>query len=185
MESDPQLIQRVGQRDQGAFDALFARYGETVFRRAMGMVHEHALAQDIQQEVFLRLWTGADRIEGESAKAWLLTVATNLALNSIRSRRRRPHQPMESLAEAPDAASQPPDLVVERAEREAAFRYAVSALPAGKRVVVRMVHEERKELHEVARELGIPLGTVKSRLHYAMKRLAEAVRELGWDWEEE
>ncbi|MHC4931971.1 MAG: RNA polymerase sigma factor, partial [Planctomycetota bacterium] len=171
--------------DQGAFDALFARYGEAVFRRAMGMVHDHSLAQDIQQEVFLRLWTGAGRIDGDSAKAWLLTVATNLALNAIRSRRRRPMQPLASLAGTPDATSQPPDLVAERSERAAAFRYAVAALPAGKRAVVRLVHEERKELHEVARELGIPLGTVKSRLHYAMKRLAEAVRELGWDWEEE
>ena len=83
-----------------------------------------------------------------------------------------------------DAVTEAPDRLVEIAERQAQWEYLVEALPSEKRTVFRLVVEADMEMHEVAAALGIPEGTVKSRLHHAKKRLARQWREWETVWEE-
>ena len=186
MHSDQDLIEQIQAHDADAFETLFARYGAMIRRHLLRTVRDEYAADDLVQEVFLRVWTCAQQWDGRGAlKAWLFRIATNLALNHMRSVRRRRQQPLEippdvddEEEESPvpgwmiDTSSLGPDAELERSERRALFHRLVDELPEEKREVIRLVHDAEMEIREVAETLGIPEGTVKSRLHYATKRLA-------------
>lgn len=188
-DADLELMRRVCQRDADAFAELLARHRERVQRRLRALVRDDFAAADLTQEVFLRVWTHADQWhETGEFGAWLFRIATNLALNHLRTLDRRREQPLErnpschdeaeSVAERlADPTTPAPEHWVEQADRMARLRRLVELLPEEKRVVFRLVHEDDLELREVAGRLGIPEGTVKSRLHHARKRLARAWRE--------
>ncbi len=187
VESDEILMRRVRRGDAAAFDTLMARHAEPVRRRLAGIVRDDHWTDDLLQEVFLRLWRRAGQWSGAgSVSGWLRRIATNLALNHLRSQRRRHRQPLPARADAdefePDwmedeSAFDPSDLL-EQAEMLQRFRESVDELPEAKRQVLRLVHEEEMDIAAAAAELGIPEGTVKSRLHYSMKRLAQRLGEM-------
>src|SRR5437764_9826197 len=94
--SDQELVARVRERDAGAFEALFERYRGRITRRLVRVVRDEGAAGDLAQEVFLRVWTRAAQWDGRgSFRSWLLRIGTNLALNHLRSVRRRREQPLE------------------------------------------------------------------------------------------
>ena len=191
-QSDTALTEGIARRDAKAFEVLFERYRETIRRRLVAMLRDESAADDLTQEVFLRLWTRADEWQTRgSIRAWLLRVATNLALNRLRSahqRRRRPLQvrpaPSEDEDENPapgwmiDVAALGPHALLERAEREQRLRGLVNELSEEKREVLDMIFEQDMQIASAAEALGIPEGTVKSRLHYAIKRLAQQYRDI-------
>lgn len=195
--SDGELASRVQARDEQAFEQLFARYGEALVRHACAILRDEAAAQDVAQEAFLRVWTRAEQWNGSgSFKAWLYRIATNLAFNALRSLRRHPSQPLapeedtswdewseEEGVLAPgwlvDTSTLGPDASLELAEERARIRRAINGLPVEKRDVFRLVHEMELSIRDTAGQLGIPEGTVKSRLHYAEKRLSQAWQETG------
>jgi RNA polymerase sigma-70 factor (ECF subfamily) len=193
MPSDRDLVGRILERDAHAFGTLFDRYGEVIRRHLVQIVRDEAAAQDLVQEVFLRVWTRAEQWEGRgSFKAWLYRIATNLALNHLRSVRRRREQPLEvpnewaddEEEESPvpawliDTSAIAPDVALELAERRRRLQRLLGRLPEEKREVFRLVHEMELRVRDAADELGIPEGTVKSRLYYAKKRLAREWRDL-------
>jgi RNA polymerase sigma-70 factor (ECF subfamily) len=185
MSSDGDLVELILERDAHAFETLFGRYGEMIRRHLRRITSDDAAAQDLLQEAFLRVWTRAAQWDGRgSFKAWLYRIATNLALNPLRTVRRRRELPLDveddwnedegDLVPAwmADASALGPDAAIEMAEEREQFRRLVHALPDEKRTVFRLVHEMEMTIRDAADELGIPEGTVKSRLHYAKKRLA-------------
>ena len=202
MSSDRDLARRLPLRDQGAvqaFDALHQRYGALVQRHVLRMVRDAVAAQDLTQEAFLRVWTRAEQWnERGSFKAWLLRIATNLTLNYLRSRRRRPQQPLEPMLPswdvddesdlAPawlvDRASLGPEAVLELSELRQAVIELLDALPEEKREVLWLVQGGDMSIGDVAEALDIPEGTVKSRLHYARRHLAEQWEGMRKEWEE-
>ena len=198
MLSDQDLIERIQERDANAFEALFARYREMIRRHVARTVRDESAAEDLVQEVFLRVWTCAEQWDGRGAfKAWLFRIATNLALNHLRTVRRQREQSLEIPADGVDeeyesfvpgwlidTASLGPDALLERAEQYELLQRLVSGLPEEKREVFQLVYEREMDIRGVAVELGIPEGTVKSRLHYTMKRLAREWKELALEWEE-
>ena len=143
------------------------------------------------QETYLRVWLHADQWNGQGVfSAWLQRIAANLAFNWLRSIRRRPEQPLvmpdeavwdewsdDSEPIAPgwvvDAMTLGPQEAVEASERAARLAGLIDALPAEKREVFRLVHEMELSIRDTADRLGLPEGTVKSRLHYAGKRLRQ------------
>lgn len=195
-QSDADLMARIRSGDDRAFETLYACYGDAIHRHATRITRSSSAADDLVQEVFLRLWTRADQWRGEgSVRGWLLSIATNLALNYLRSVRRRPQRPLESVVDAAageeesaapgwmvDASLLGPDAIVEAAEQRDFLQRRISALPEEKREVFRMVHEDEMSIRDVADALRIPEGTVKSRLHYARARLAREWRELEEEW---
>ena len=189
MPSDSDLVKLILERDAHAFETLFERYGEVIRRHVLRITRDDAAAQDLVQEAFLRVWTRAAQWDGRgSFKAWLYRIATNLALNHLRTVRRRRELPLDTgddwdedegdlvPAWMIDDAAPGPDAALEMAEEREQFRRLVRALPDEKRAVFRLVHEMEMTIRDAADELGIPEGTAKSRLHYAKKRLAR-----DWD----
>lgn len=187
--SDAQLMSRIAGSDPDAFDALAARHEKAITLRLRDIIRDSDAARDLTQEVLLRVWTHADQWDGRgSLKGWILRIATNTALNYLRTVRRRRESPLEFSTEEQDyeadTSALRPEEAVELAERNRLFRKLVDELPADKREVLRLVHEFEMEVQEVAEALGVPEGTVKSRLHYARKRLAREWRNLEREWEE-
>lgn len=195
---DQELMRRTRERDEMAFDALLERYSGAIRRHLAGMVRDKDAAEDLVQEVFLRVWTRTEQWDGRGAlRGWLYRIATNLALNHLRSVSRRRERPLELPPDPENDDLEPqvpgwlvdlstlgPEAMLEASEQREQLQRLLSALPEEKREVVRLVHEAEMNLREVAEALGIPEGTVKSRLHYATKELAQGWKELENEWEE-
>lgn len=186
MSSDREWVEQALAGDAVAFEALLARYRVQIRRHLLRYTHDDVAAQDLLQEAFLRVWTRGDQWDGRGTfRAWLYRVATNLALNHLRTVRRRRETPLETEAEFEmdegdlvpawmiDDTALGPQAALEQAEERQQVRRLVAALPDEKRAVFRLVHEMEMTIHDAAAQLEIPEGTVKSRLHYARKQLAD------------
>jgi RNA polymerase sigma-70 factor (ECF subfamily) len=138
-------------------------------------VQNEAYAEDLLQEVFLRLWRRAYQWKGiGKVKNWLARMATNLALNYLRSIKRRESQ-LRKLELEKDCEI---ERVLEHEEMYEKMKTLISSLPNHHRKVIEMVYQMEMDIEEVANELNISRGTVKSRLHYARKTLTERWRNI-------
>jgi RNA polymerase sigma-70 factor (ECF subfamily) len=198
MSSDRELVARICEHDENAFETLSTRYRESIYRYVLATLHDSSATEDIVQEVFLRVWTHAEQWhEQGSFKAWLFRVATNLTLNYLRTLSRHRQQSLDAPAnplDEDDESNLPswmvdhslsaPDVLLVQDERNQLLQQLVERLPSEKQAVFRLVYENEMATRQVAQTLGIPEGTVKSRLHYATRRLAQAWRELQHEWED-
>ena len=193
--SDEELIARIAERDADAFDLLVARHEKLLARRLTGMLRDDDAARDVLQEALSRLWTHAGQWDGlGSPKRWLFRIADNLALNHLRTVRRRRERPLDLPIDPDDDEHVPawmiddssprPDEALDLAEQRRLLRGLVDSLPDDKREVLQLVYEADMGIREAARALGIPEGTVKSRLHDARKRLADGWRNVESEWED-
>lgn len=184
MASDQELIHQIQNQDAAAFEQLFDRYESAIRWHLVKIVRSDVVAQDLLQEVLLLVWTRAEQWrEQGSFKAWLYRIATNLALNHLRSERRRREQPLIDPDQADeteetctpawiiDLATPDLDEILESSEQFARFQQLVGHLAEEKREVLRLIHEMGMSIQDTADELDLPLGTVKSRLYYARKQL--------------
>ncbi len=196
MDTDHDLMVRIRSRDEKAFEELHQRYSTDLVRHLQRMVRDRGAAEDLLQELFLRVWSHSAQWSGSSLLSWLYRIATNLALNHIRTVRRRRQQPLEASgldleedeSDVPvwlvDAAALGADTLLERKEVRDRLQDLVDDLPEDKREVMRLIYDAQMEVKEVAQELGIPPGTVKSRLHYGRREIGRRWKALGIDWEE-
>jgi RNA polymerase sigma-70 factor (ECF subfamily) len=187
--TDRELVERILARDADTFNRCFDRWAPLVRRRLLRLLRDPSTAEDLLQEAFLRLWTRAGQWDGRGTlRGWLVAVATNLARNHLRALRRRPVRRLElpSTDEEDEdmvpgwmvdqAAVGPPE-AAERAETRRRVRRMVDQLTEDKREALRLVYEEQMDLGAAAYELDVPRGTVKSRLFYARRELAEKLRD--------
>ncbi len=172
------IILRLQQGDRQALAWLYETYKGAVYRTALAMTRDESAAEDILQECFIRLYTYAASLDPDRPlRPWLYRVTLNLVRDW--SRRRRLGRPIEDLMEWFSALAAPTPSMegeVERNEAIALVRKVVDALPAAHREVVVLFYLEELSLEEIAEALDIPVGTVKSRLHYARRRLRESVQ---------
>lgn len=186
------LVERVRQGDGDALATLFEPYEEMLRRHLGRLLRDGEAAEDVLQEVMLRVWTHAGQWRGEGAfGAWLVRLATHRALNHLRSVKRRRAEPLEGDGEGPapgwmvDAASLGADQLLEEAERRRLLRGCIDELTEDKREVLRLVYDAHMEVRQVAAELEIPEGTVKSRLFHARRQVAGKWRNIAAEWENE
>ena len=182
-EPGAELMQRIRAGEASAFDELIARHGEAL-RRHLARYVPAADAEDLLQEVWLRVWERAAQWEGRGRLlAWLLAIATNLALNHLRGKRAASlaalgsEESSETLAAASEAILPGPEEEVLWREELARVRAAMARLPREKQEALRLVRLEGQSLAEAAAALGVPVGTVKSRLHHAHRLLMEQLEE--------
>src|SRR5687768_4772739 len=168
--TDGALIERVGDGDRDAFGELYRRYTRPVLGLALRRLGDRGRAEDALQEAFTAVWRSAGTFDPKrgAGGAWLYAVARNAIVDGLR---RRPEPTAEAVEEA--AADAGPD---ERAEASwLAWRVhrAIAELPEHERRVIELAYWGERSQSEIATELHIPLGTVKTRTRSGLSRLAD------------
>jgi len=172
-KSDEVLIGRIANGDRLAMQVLYARHH----------VRDEGMAEDLISEVFLDVWRQAGRFEGRSAvSTWMLAIARFKALSALR---RRPDEELdEETASAIEDPTDDPGTTLEKKDKGAMIRKCLVGLSADHREIIDLVYYHEKSVEEVAQIVGIPENTVKTRMFYARKRLAELLKaagiERGW-----
>ncbi len=174
------LMQRIARGDQQALGQLYDRYGRLVFSLARSLVGDEAAAEEITQDAFTRVWTRAGTYLPEQARplTWLMRIARNRAIDELRSRSSRPQARSISWLEEdlPDGGADPAE-EAELSRRRKKVAGAIAALPAEQRRVLALAYFQAYTHREIAGILKQPLGTVKTRLRAAMKRLRADLEE--------
>ena len=181
--SDEVLISRIAGGDRLAMQVLYARHHVRVYRFALRLVRNEATAEDLISEVFLDIWRQAGRFEGRSAAStWMLSIARFKALSELR---RRPEEELdEETAEQIEDHADDPETALAKKDKGSALRQCLAKLSADHREIIDLVYYHEKSVEEVAEIVGIPEATVKTRMFYARKKLAELLKaagvERGW-----
>ena len=159
---------------------LFARHHVRVYRFVLRVVRDETKAEDLISEVFLDVWRQADRFEGRSAvSTWLLAIARFKALSALR---RRPDEELDDeAAEAIEDTSDNPEESLAKKDKSAVIRKCLEGLSADHREIIDLVYYHEKSVEEVAEIVGIPENTVKTRMFYARKKLAELLKAAGME----
>lgn len=168
------LVERFRAGDPDAVRALYREYGGAVLTVARSIVHDHELAADVVQQTFVKAWRASATFDRDRQVApWLYSIARHTAIDALRAEARPTrggHQPEVDVQVDGESLEQ----VWERFE----VRRAIDALPPDEREVVRRSHLLGHTHEQIAEQLGVPIGTVKSRSGRAHKRLAAALAHL-------
>jgi len=166
---DQALLARIADEDAGAFETLYARYSAAAYSVAIGLLRDAAQAQEVTQDVFLAIWRGArgfDPARG-SARTWILSVAHHKSVDAVRRSRRNPTVPLsETMTGAAD--------VIEAAQARVDaghVRRALEGLSIEQRAAIVLAYYGGYTQQEIAQRLGVPLGTIKTRMRDGLLRL--------------
>jgi RNA polymerase sigma-70 factor (ECF subfamily) len=175
---DAELLRRVGAQDESALETIYQRYGATCYRLARRIVNQPQLAEDVVQQVFLALWQGSSYDPARGAvSTWLLSITHHKAVDLLRREggRRTRQTDDQALIEIQAAGPGPADQAWERLRAERT-RAALKELSAEHREVLLLAYYGGYTQREIADMTGLPLGTVKSRTLYAMRRLRDRLQ---------
>jgi RNA polymerase sigma-70 factor, ECF subfamily len=172
MVDDARLINKLKSGDLEALGQIYDRHRMPVFRTALAIVRDQDAAEDILQEVFLRLHTYVHRVDTSlPLSPWLYRITVNLSYTWI-SRRNRWRLSLDDFVDQLiGPARDNPEPEAERNDGIRVLQKAIDALPLNQRVVIVLYYVNDQSLQEIAQILEVPVGTVKSRLHYARENL--------------
>ena len=185
VESERALVLRARSGDRGAFGELVNRHMQRAYYIALGLTGSHEDALDLSQEAFARAFRARASLDPDRPfYAWLYQIVRRLCFNFLRdrsTRRRRLDEaaPWLTLEASTRASQSDPARNAERAELRARVQAAIEQLPEREREVLVLKEFEGLRYREIAELLGIPIGTVMSRLYYARRRLAEHLGEVS------
>jgi len=192
VDPDSDCVARCKAGDRAAFRQLVEKYHPEVFRIVSGMIRDADEADDVSQEVFLKIHRSLDRFMGQSRfSVWLYRVAVNQCLDNLKSRKRRPETvTFDDFSEEAERAfhalfADPSPNAAEGLEEEqlqSAVQRMILSLAPEQRVVVTLKDMEGMSQEEIANILGCPVGTVKSRLTRARETLKERLRPFYEAW---
>src|SRR5882724_3852873 len=171
LEPDASFLLLIAQGDRRAMHMLFARYRARVYRYALRLTKDDAVAQDLVSEVFLAVWRRSARFEGRSqVSTWLLAIAGNLAATVLKRR------PLDSLDQvitdsAPDMADDP-EIATGKVQEKSIVAACLTKLSPSHRDVIDLIYYHDKSVTEVAEIIGISRSTVKTRMFYARNAIA-------------
>jgi RNA polymerase sigma-70 factor (ECF subfamily) len=189
-------VERARRGDAAAFNTLVSRYQSMAYGLALRMVGDPEAAADVTQDAFFSAYRNLDSYRGSSFRSWLLRIVSNGCYDYFRAQRRRPSTSLEALREGPgdspddslsdaplgDAGADPtwdPDRLAQRRETIASIEAALLQLPEEQRLAVVLSDVQGLDYEEVARVMGVPLGTVKSRIARARDRLRRLLTPRG------
>jgi RNA polymerase sigma-70 factor, ECF subfamily len=178
--ADEALIGRIARGDRLAMQVLFARHHVRVYRFVLRLLRDEMAAEDVIGDVFLDVWRQASRFEGRSAvSTWLIAIARFKALSLLR--KRRDDGLDAETAESIEDAADDPERAVTKQDKGEKLRKCLAGLSPEHREIIDLVYYHEKSVEEVARIVGIPENTVKTRMFYARKKLGELCRMAGID----
>ena len=176
---DSVLILKVAEGDRGAFLALYDRYSAKVYGLALRVIGDPMTAEEVTQDVFMRLWTRANTYDPNRGRAssWLLTITHRLAIDHFRLEARRP--PASNPSNPDNAMEKVPDPLSQSEEsRWATLKFALTELPEEQRSVIELAFYHGMSHSQIAEYQSTPLGTVKTRIRLGMEKLRR-------EWEQE
>jgi RNA polymerase sigma-70 factor, ECF subfamily len=176
--SDLALVDAIAAGDKHALQALYGRHHVKVYRFALRFLRDEAGAEDMVSEVFFDVWRQAERFERRSqVSTWLLAIARNKALSTLR--RRSNEQLDEEVAEFIEDPADNPEVMMQKQERASILRNCLEQLSAAHREIIDLVYYHERTIEEVSEIIGVPVNTVKTRMFYARKRIAEIMAAQG------
>ena len=179
---DKTLMKLIGKAQEDALRELYDRYNRLVYSMAVNAVGENTLAEEITQDVFLRIWNKAETYSPKKGKVitWVSSITRYRAIDAIRSQQVRPEG--HSVAWDIEGSLDNPDPLnveerVETTQRQQRVRHAVAQLPEEQRQALTYAYFQGYTHREIAEVLGEPLGTIKTRIRLAMQKLREYLEE--------
>lgn len=182
---DDELMDRLPGRDLGAFQALYERYSDLVYSVSLRVVADPYVAEDVTQDVFLRVWRRPEQFDVTRGKfvTWLLSVTRNRSIDVRRSQGRRlRHEALPTSSEEEDVLPSnddrdDPALATVLSDERLAVRKALEVLPAEQKLAIQLAYFGGLTQQEIANKLGQPLGTVKTRIRLGMQKMRGALEE--------
>jgi len=179
-------MEAIGREEVVALESLYDRYSALVFSVSLRVLHDTQLAEDVVQEVFLRIWRQPASFDPERGRfiSWLMSVTRNRALDELRRISRRHRSEDEDREDDSPIARlsttdrlDDPALGAELAEQREAVRAAMTRLPPEQRRAIELAYFSGLTQVEIAEITGDPLGTVKTRVRLGMRKLRESLAE--------
>jgi len=160
---------------EGGVREAYAAHGGELYGFAMRSLRDHGLAEEAVQETFIRAWRAGERFDPQigSLRTWLFAILRNVVIDIGRARSARP----EVLDEAPEGSDEPLEQALLAWQVEEALR----RIGTSHRQVIVETYFRGRPYAELATELGVPEGTVKSRVYYGLRALRNALEELGYE----
>ena len=178
--NDPNGLLRLiaEQQDRAALAALFAMFGPRIKSMMLRLGASEALAEDLVQETFLSVWRKAGLFSSQrgAASTWIFTIARNLRIDQLRRQSNKPYEDLSTMDLASDAPNG--SILVEQHQVIDRVTAALATLSSEQQEVVRLSFIYSMPHAEIAAKVGIPLGTVKSRLRLAYERLRPMLEDL-------
>ena len=176
--SDEALIELIAEGDKRAMQVLYARHNVRVYRFIVRLTGNTSLAEDLVSEVFLDVWRQAEGFESKSqVSTWLLAIARYKALSALR--RRSDEHLVDRMAATIEDTADDPETAVYKVDRNAIVQKCLTRLSPAHREVLDLVYYHEKSVDEVARIVGVPAATVKTRMFYARNKMADLLKQSG------
>jgi RNA polymerase sigma-70 factor (ECF subfamily) len=178
--SDEALVLSIATGDKQALQVLYGRHNVRVYRFVLRFLNDESSAEDLVSEVFFDVWRQANRFEARSqVSTWLLAIARNKALSALR--RRSTEELDDEVAEFIEDPADNPEVTMQKKQRSSLLAECLTQLSAAHREIIDLVYYHEKSIDEVAEIIGVPQNTVKTRMFYARKRIAELMNGKGLD----
>jgi RNA polymerase sigma-70 factor (ECF subfamily) len=179
---DLELHRRISARDRPAFDELYGRYARQAYGVALRVTAQDLIAQEVVQDAFLALWRAPEAFDPARGafRSFFLSLVHHRAVDAVRREERLRRRTERATNLEPSTGEDPAEDVVEDAYlrvRRKEVRDALETLPAEQRQVLEMAYFGGLTQVRIAEQLGIPIGTVKTRTLAAMRKLRAALRE--------
>jgi len=193
--TDKSLIDAHRKGDKTAFGELVRRYGDSVLGYLTKMTGSRERAEDLFQETFKRVHEKAHTLRGNHFKPWLFTIATNVAIDGMRRRRRLQVVSLNQKLDCADGRCEElgavavadnrcePSQEAIRTEQKEQVRQAIESLPANQRATLVLAYYQQLSYREVAEALGCSIGTVKAQMYRALKTLAQRLPDVSGEVE--
>jgi len=179
------LIQRCLRGDQAAWEQIVKQHWRKVFNVAYKFVGKHDEAEDLTQDIFLKIFKSLDTFDRRANfQTWLISISRNLCIDhyrSVRKERETIDRDVDANQLTPAAVDAGPIAALEQRDRVTLLRQALAALPETLRTAVVMRDIQELSYQEIAERLKLPEGTVKSRINRGRTELARQVRKIGGD----
>lgn len=177
---DAQLYQQAASHNRNAFETLYDRYEKLVFSFAYRLTSNRTIAEEVTQDVFLKLWNGSTRYTEDKGKfsSWLLTVTRNKSIDELRKSNRHSHEPMldkDALIEQPGSTEE----TLEWKEQQQSIQHAIGELRVEQQEIIELFYFKGLSQQKIAEHCDLPLGTVKGRIRLALKHLKGLIGKEG------
>ncbi len=174
--NDLELVELFQKGNETAFNELVGRYQEKVYWIARRFVNDHDQADDIVQEVFVKVYRALKEFRGESSVyTWLYRITVNVALNALRKQRIRDFIRIDEFFETADDENEQPDAIFEKDEQQKLIEEAIAKLPEKQKAVFILRYHEELSYDEISLILKTSVGGLKANYFHAVKKIGEYV----------